>query len=66
VGPYLSGKTSLLESILTHTGAVNRRGTIKEGNTVGDGTPEARARQMSTELNVATTEYFSTARASSS
>jgi elongation factor G len=58
VGPYLSGKTSLLESILTHTGAVNRRGTIKEGNTVGDGTPEARARQMSTELNVATTEYL--------
>jgi len=58
VGPYLSGKTSLLESILTHTGAVNRKGTIKEGNTVGDGTPEARARQMSTELNVATTEYL--------
>jgi len=58
VGPYLSGKTSLLESILTHTGAVNRRGTIKEGNTVGDGTPEARARQMSTELNVATTDYL--------
>jgi len=58
VGPYLSGKTSLLESILAHTGAVNRKGTIKEGNTVGDGTPEARARQMSTELNVATTEYL--------
>ncbi len=58
VGPYLSGKTSLLESILVHTGAVNRRGTIKEGNTVGDSTPEARARQMSTELNVATTEYL--------
>jgi elongation factor G len=58
VGPYLSGKTSLLESILVHTGAINRRGTIKEGNTVGDGTPEARARQMSTEPNVATTEYL--------
>jgi elongation factor G len=58
VGPYLSGKTSLLESILAHSGAVNRKGTIKEGNTVGDGTPEARARQMSTELNVATTEYL--------
>jgi len=58
VGPYLSGKTSLLESILAHTGAVNRKGTVKEGNTVGDGTPEARARQMSTELNVATTEYL--------
>ena len=58
VGPYLSGKTSLLESILAHTGTINRRGTIKEGNTVGDATPEARARQMSTELNVATTDYL--------
>ena len=58
VGPYLSGKTSLLESILVRTGAVGRKGTVKEGNTVGDSTPEARARQMSTEINVATTEFL--------
>lgn len=58
VGPYLSGKTSLLESVLSLTGAVTRRGSVREGNTVGDGTAEARARQMSTELNVATTEYL--------
>jgi len=58
VGPYLSGKTSLLESILARTGAVTRKGTIKEGNTVGDSAAEARARQMSTEPNVATTEYL--------
>ncbi|MDH5747754.1 MAG: elongation factor G [Rhodospirillales bacterium] len=58
VGPYLSGKTTLLESLVSATGAVNRKGAIKEGNTVGDSTPEARARQMSTELNVASTEYL--------
>ena len=58
VGPYLSGKTTLLEAILFRTGAINRKGSVKEGNTVGDGTPEARARQMSTELNVATTSYL--------
>src|SRR5690606_39008409 len=55
IGPYLSGKTSLLESLLFVTGAIGRKGSAREGNTVGDGTPEARARQMSTELNVAST-----------
>ena len=58
VGPYQSGKTTLLESILVATGAVNRRGSVNEGNTVGDAAPEARARQMSVEVNVATTEYL--------
>lgn len=58
VGPYLSGKTSLLESILSLAGATTRKGSVRDGNTVGDATPEARARQMSTELNVATAEYL--------
>ncbi len=58
VGPYLSGKTTLFESFLAATGAVNRKGSVKEGNTVGDSVPEARARQMSTELSVASTEYL--------
>jgi elongation factor G len=58
VGPYLSGKTTLMEALLFATGAINRRGTIKDGNTVGDGSPEARARQMTTEINVAHTTYL--------
>ena len=58
VGPYLSGKTTLLEALLFATGAINRRGTIKERNTVGDVSPEARARQMTTEINVAHTAYL--------
>ena len=58
VGPYVSGKTTLFESILALTGATQRRGSVRDGNTVGDGSPEARARQMSTELSVATTTYL--------
>ncbi len=58
VGPYLSGKTTLLESILERTGAVSRQGTVSEGNTVGDASPEARAHGMSVEVNVATTTFL--------
>jgi elongation factor G len=58
VGPYLSGKTTLLEALLFASGTTNRRGSIKEGNTVGDHSIEARARQMSTELNVAAAKYL--------
>ena len=41
VGPYLSGKTTLLESILHAAGAIARKGRVSEGNTVGDTSPEA-------------------------
>jgi len=57
VGPYLSGKTTLLESLLFVTGAISRKGSIKEGNTVGDSTAEARDRSMSVEVSTASTEY---------
>jgi elongation factor G len=57
VGPYSSGKTTLLESFLYLTGAITRKGTVKEGNTVGDSSPEARERQMSVEVSTATTTY---------
>jgi elongation factor G len=58
VGPYLSGKTTLLEALLFATGAINRRGTVKDGNTVADAASEARARQMSTEITVAPTSFL--------
>ncbi len=57
VGPYLSGKTALLESILAETGAIGRKGSSKEGYAVADGTPEAKARKMTTEVNVTTAEF---------
>ncbi|MGN6147461.1 MAG: GTP-binding protein, partial [Rhizomicrobium sp.] len=58
VGPYGSGKTTLLESILSITGAVQRKGAIAQKNTVGDSSAEARTRQMSVEVNCATTKYL--------
>jgi elongation factor G len=48
----------LLESLLVASGSVHRKGSIKDRNTVGDGTPEARDRQRSTELSVASTRYL--------
>lgn len=58
IGPYSSGKTTLLENILHVTGAIQRRGTVKEGNLVGDASPESRQRRMSSEVNVASTEFL--------
>ena len=57
-GPYLSGKTSLLEALLYTCEAIPRLGTIKDGNTVGDSSDDARTRQMSTELNIASTTFL--------
>ena len=57
VGSYSSGKTTLLESILSVTRAIDRKGTIKDGNTVGDSSPEARDRSMSVELSVANAKH---------
>ena len=58
VGPFASGKTTLLEAILERTGAITRQGTVSEKNTVGDASPEARAHQMSVEVNIAETEFM--------
>jgi elongation factor G len=58
VGPYLSGKTSLLEAMLFASGTTGRRGSVREGNSVGDHVAEARARQMSTEINVANATFL--------
>jgi elongation factor G len=58
VGPFQSGKTTLLEAILTRTGIIQRQGTIEAGNTVGDASKEARHHRMSVELSVATTNFM--------
>ncbi|MEM9926446.1 MAG: elongation factor G, partial [Cyanobacteria bacterium P01_D01_bin.50] len=57
VGPYLSGKTTLIESLLFVTGARDRKGSVKDGNTIGDSSAQARERQMSVEVSVASTEF---------
>jgi elongation factor G len=58
VGPYLSGKTTLLEAILARTGAVVRAGTIADKSTLGDASPEARDHGMSVALNVADVSFL--------
>src|ERR1700744_5112840 len=58
VGPFQSGKTTLLEAILARTGAIPRQGSIEAGNTVGDASREARHHKMSVELSVATTNFM--------
>ncbi len=58
VGPFQSGKTTLLEAILARTGAVQRQGTVDAGTTVGDASKEARHHKMSVEASVATTTFM--------
>lgn len=58
VGPYLSGKTTLLEAILARTGAIQRAGSVVDRTSVGDASPEAREHGMSVSLNVADTTFL--------
>ena len=52
VGPAGAGKTSLAEALLFAAGAIARLGAVGSGSSVGDASPEARARGGSTELNL--------------
>jgi elongation factor G len=58
VGPFQSGKTSLFESLLARCGAVSRQGFVRDGTSVGDASPEARAHAMSVESNVGRVDYL--------
>ncbi len=58
VGPYQSGKTSLFEALLAACGTIARKGSVKDGTTVGDAAPEARARSASTEVTVGHGSYL--------
>jgi elongation factor G len=58
VGPFQSGKTTLLEAILARTGAIPRQGTVEAGSTVGDASAEARHHKMGVEASFATTSFL--------
>ena len=58
VGPFQSGKTTLLEAILARTRAIQRQGTVDAGTTVGDASKEARHHKMSVEATFATTNFM--------
>ncbi len=53
-----AARPSLLESIAAITGAIQRKGAVAAGSSLGDHSPESRARQMSVEMNVLTTQYL--------
>jgi elongation factor G len=53
VGPHHAGKTTLVEAILAHTGAIGRRGSIADGTTVTDHEPEDTAHLQSTTVGFA-------------
>ncbi len=53
VGPSASGKTTLAETLLTHSGAVQRAGSVAEGTTVCDFEDTEHAHQRSVSLAVA-------------
>jgi elongation factor G len=55
VGPHHAGKTTLVEAILAHTGAIGRRGSIADGTTVTDHEPEDTAHLQSTTVGFAHT-----------
>ena len=58
IGPFASGKTTLLEAILARTGAISRPGSIAAKNTVGDASVEARDHAMSVAINVADVTFL--------
>lgn len=58
VGPAGAGKTSLAEAMLYASGTISRLGSVEAGTSVGDSSPEARARRGSTEINLTRFEYL--------
>ncbi|MEH2529394.1 elongation factor G [Bradyrhizobium sp. AZCC 1588] len=58
VGPFQSGKTTLLEAILARTGAIKSAGSVDAGTSVGDASPEARHHKMGVALSAATTTFM--------
>ncbi|CAM5774397.1 elongation factor G [Labrys miyagiensis] len=58
VGPFQSGKTTLLEAILARMGVLQRQGTVAAGSTIGDASAEARSHAMSIEANVASVDFM--------
>jgi elongation factor G len=58
VGPAGAGKTSLAEAIIYAAGATDRHGSVGNGTSIGDSSPESRARGGSTELNLYNFDYL--------
>jgi elongation factor G len=55
VGPHHSGKTTLIEALLAHCGAIPRRGSVHDGTTITDFEPECIGHAQSTCVSFAYT-----------
>src|SRR4029077_6233082 len=44
--------------MLARCAAITRQGSVREGSSIGDSSPEARAHAMSVEANIATADYL--------
>ncbi|PIE83189.1 MAG: elongation factor G [Candidatus Contendobacter odensis] len=60
VGHGATGKTTLVESILHHAGALTSAGTIEKGNTVCDFDPQEKSHQHSLDIALAHLDYNDT------
>src|SRR5258708_13680670 len=58
VGPFQSGKTTLLEAILARTGAIRSAGSVELGTSFGDSSPEARRHKMGVGLSPPPTSFL--------
>jgi len=58
VGPYTTGKTTLLEALAFTAGAIPRKGNAMQGFSLGDASPEAKAHRMTVEPNLACLDYL--------
>ena len=58
VGPFQSGKTTLLEAILARSGTIPRQGSVDTGTSIGDASKEARHHKMSVEATFATVNFM--------
>ncbi|MEI8144212.1 MAG: elongation factor G [Alphaproteobacteria bacterium] len=58
VGPFQSGKTTLIEAILERTGAIGRMGSVDQGTAVTDSSAEARQFKMSVEAASVSVDFL--------
>ncbi len=57
IGPYRSGKTSLIESFLSVSNTIPKKGSVTDNTASGDKSEEARRHQMGVELNLCQLQY---------
>ena len=56
-GHFNSGKTSIMEAMLTQTKVTDRLGSVDDGNSVSDSDPEEIRRKVSISASVIPCEY---------